>query len=90
MGWSSIFSSPVTIRMNQYRSDFWRSWNGPSHHLDILAVKSDAAVPGITHSLDQRLILVPGYVSNDDPVIKRNTIEQMRRRWLEDLGNGHD
>ena len=61
-----------------------------SHHLDVLTVKGDAAVSALTDLLDKAFIVVPRDVNDDDALVGRNAVEQMRRRWLEGLSDGHD
>jgi hypothetical protein len=60
-----------------------------SHHLDVLTVKGDAAVSALADLLDQAFIVLPGDVDDDDALVGRNAVEQVRWRWLQDLGNGH-
>ena len=61
-----------------------------SHHLEVTAVKGDAAVPALTYLLDEILIVVPRDVEDDDALFGWNAVKKIRRRWRFSFSDGND
>jgi len=52
-----------------------------SHHLEVTAVKGDAAVPTLADLLNEAFVVASRDVKDDDALVWWNAVKEIRRRW---------